>query len=261
MSTVESHGATIHYDVSGPEGAPVLVFAHGRGGNGASWWQQVPHFAGRFRCIAFDHRGFGRSGCAPGTFLVRYFVHDLEAILEDAGADKVSLICQSMGGWTGLRFAIAHPDRVRCLVLANTPGGVMTEKLREHGRNRPNTIENATFNNYALAPDYHEREQAMGYLYNQIGAFNTGEGPASWAGMQRDERDLDVAKLEGYSTPTMMITGETDRVFPRDLLHEVAPQIPGCEVADLPVVGHSAYYEDAPAFNATVDEFLAKHAG
>jgi pimeloyl-ACP methyl ester carboxylesterase len=44
------------------------------------------------------------------------------------------------------------------------------------------------------------------------------------------------------------------------MLHEVAPQIPGCQVVDLPTVGHSAYFEDAPAFNKTVDAFLAKHA-
>jgi pimeloyl-ACP methyl ester carboxylesterase len=149
---------------------------------------------------------------------------------------------------------------VQYLVLANTCAGVMTERLRDHARNRPSTIENATFNNYALAPDYHEREPAMGYLYNQIGAFNTGEGPAGWSTMQRDERDLDVAKLEDFAVPTIMITGETDRVFPRDMLHEVAPQIPGCGVIDLPVVGHSAYFEDAAAFNETVGGFLAKHA-
>jgi pimeloyl-ACP methyl ester carboxylesterase len=260
MPMVQSHDAKIHYDICGPENAPAVVFAHGRGGNGASWWQQVPHFSDRYRCIAFDHRAFGRSTCAPGQVLVRYFVEDLTNVLTDAGVDKVSIVCQSMGGWTGLRFTLANPGRVRCLVLANTPGGVMTDKLRDHARNRPSTVDNGAFNNYALAPDYHEREPAMGYLYNQIGAFNSGEGPGAWSTMPKDERDLDVAKLKGYKTPTMMITGEQDRVFPRALLHEVAPQIPGCAVHDMPVVGHSAYFEDAPGFNKAVGAFLAKHA-
>jgi pimeloyl-ACP methyl ester carboxylesterase len=99
----------------------------------------------------------------------------------------------------------------------------------------------------------------MGYLYNQISAFNTGEGPGAWSTMPRDERDLDVAKLAGYATPTLMITGEQDRIFPQAMLHDVAPQIPGCQVCDLPVVGHSAYFEDAAAFNKEVGAFLAKH--
>jgi len=260
MPTVHTREAKIYYDVCGPKDAPALVFAHGRGGNAASWWQQVAHFSDRYRCVAFDHRAFGRSTCAPGKVLVRHFVEDLAEVLEEAGVDRMSIVCQSMGGWTGLRFALAHPERVRCLVLANTPGGVMTDALREHGRNRPSTVDNAAFNNYALAPDYHERQPAMGYLFNQIGAFNAGEGPGAWSSMPKDERDLDVARLTGYKTPTMMITGAQDRVFPRALLHEVAPQIPGCEVCDLPVVGHSAYFEDAPAFNKVVDAFLSRHA-
>lgn len=261
MPTVHTRDAKIYYDVCGPEAAPAVVFAHGRGGNAASWWQQVAHFSDRYRCLVFDHRAFGRSTCVSGRVLVRHFVEDLTEVLDEVGIDTLSLVCQSMGGWTGLRFALANPDRVRCLVLANTPGGVMTENLRAHMGNRPNTVDNAAFNNYALAPDYHERNPAMGYLYNQIGAFNTGEGPSAWSSMPRQERDLDVAKLAGFSTPTMMITGAQDRIFPRDLLHEVAPQIPGCTVTDLPVVGHSAYFEDAPAFNKVVEAFLAKHAG
>lgn len=260
MPTVRSHDATLHYEICGPDGAPALAFAHGRGGNASSWWQQVPHFCDRYRVVVFDHRAFGRSVCAPGQFLVRYFADDLAAILDAAGIKKTSIVCQSMGGWTGLRFALAHPERVRCLVLGNTPGGVMTEALRTHARNRPSTIENAAFNSYALAPDYHKRKPAMGYLYNQIGAFNTGEGPAAWSKLPKGERDLEPAALKGYKTPTLMITGEQDRIFPCAMLHEVAPLIPGCAVVDLPGVGHSAYFEDAPAFNRTVDAFLAKHA-
>ena len=260
MPTVKSHDATLYYDVSGPENAPGLVFAHGRGGNAACWWQQVPYFSDRYRVVVFDHRAFGRSVCAPDKFLVRYFADDLAAILDAAGIEKTAIVCQSMGGWTGLRFALAYPARVHCLVLGNTPGGLMTEKLYAHARNRPSTIENAVFNNYALAPDYHERQPAMGFLYNQIGAFNTGAGPAGWSAMAKEERDLDPAKLKGYATPTMMITGEQDRIFPPAMLHEVAPQIPGCAVVDLPTVGHSAYFEDAPAFNKTVAAFLTRHA-
>jgi pimeloyl-ACP methyl ester carboxylesterase len=259
MPTVKSHDANLYYTVCGPENAPALVFAHGRGGNGSCWWQQVPYFSDRYRVVVFDHRAFGRSVCAPGKFLVRYFADDLAAILDAAGIKKASIVCQSMGGWTGLRFALAHPERVRCLVLGNTPGGVMTEKLYAHARSRPSTIENSAFNSFALAPDYHKRQPAMGYLYNQIGAFNTGDGPAGWSTLPKEERDLDPAKLKGYKTPTMMITGAEDRIFPPAMLHEVAPQIPGCAVVDMPGVGHSAYFEDAPAFNRTVDAFLTKH--
>ena len=60
MPTVRSQDATLYYEVVGPETAPALVFAHGRGGNASCWWQQVPHFCDRYRVVVFDHRGFGR---------------------------------------------------------------------------------------------------------------------------------------------------------------------------------------------------------
>ncbi len=47
----------LYYEVHG-EGPPV-VFAHGAGGTHLSWWQQIPVLSEHFRCVTFDHRGFG----------------------------------------------------------------------------------------------------------------------------------------------------------------------------------------------------------
>jgi pimeloyl-ACP methyl ester carboxylesterase len=259
MPSIETHGANIYYEVHGSDG-PAIAFAHGRGGNGASWWQQVPHFAGRYRVVVFDHRGFGRSVCEPGGFDPKFFADDLAAVLDDAGIGSASLVCQSMGGVTGMGFALAHPDRTDCLVLACTSGGIVTEALAEWRKSRGSLLEQTGFS-AALAPDYGEREPVMAYLYGQIRAFNTGEGPAARARSRGAASENDPAKLAGYTTPTLIVTGETDQLFPPPLLHEVATLIPGCEVADLPVVGHSAYFEDAPGFNKIVGDFLDRHAG
>ena len=66
MATVETNGAKIYYEVHGDGHA--ITFAHGRGGNAASWWQQVPRFAESYKTIVFDHRIFGRSQCALEEF-------------------------------------------------------------------------------------------------------------------------------------------------------------------------------------------------
>lgn len=259
MPYAKSHKAEIYYEVHGTNG-PALAFAHGRGGNAASWWQQVPHFAGRYRVVVFDHRGFGRSECAPGGFEPKYFADDLAAVLDNAGVGSASLVCQSMGGVTGMAFALANPERADCLVLACTSGGIVTEALAEWREARGSVLEQTGFK-AALAPDYGEREPALAHLYGQIRGFNTGEGPAARARGRGSVSENDPAKLAGYATPTLIVTGETDQIFPPAMLHEVAAMIPGCEVADLPVVGHSAYFEDAPAFNEIVSEFVGRHAG
>ena len=93
------------------------------GGNRLSWWQQVPSFGDTYRVLVLDHRSFGRSRCDAGHFRTAHFPTDLLAILDAEAIGRAALVCQSMGGWTGLPIAVKHPERVSCLVLCDTPGG------------------------------------------------------------------------------------------------------------------------------------------
>ena len=102
MATTQSRGVEIHYDVYADGDRPWLVFAHGAGGNGTCWWQQVPDFFDDYNIVTFDHRGFGRSRCTREQFKEARNVEDLNAVLAAAGVENAALVCQSMGGWTGL---------------------------------------------------------------------------------------------------------------------------------------------------------------
>ncbi len=101
---------SIYYEVTG-EGPP-LVFAHGLGGNHTSWWQQVSHFAKRYTCVTFAHRGFNPSREAPTSQGRRTDPNDLAALIDHLKLDGVTLIAQSMGGWTCLEYALREPSRV-----------------------------------------------------------------------------------------------------------------------------------------------------
>ena len=161
-----------------------------------------------------------------------------------------------MGGWTGLRSALAFPDRVAGLVLSGTPGGVFTPLVvaafqrigqiaRDEGiQGRP-----------ALAPDFPEREPALAHLYDQISGLNPGLSPAALATL--GEARVTPAELASFSVPTLMVAGEHDQLFPPAALKEAAAQIPGCRVADFPGAGHSPYFENAPHFNRLLGGFLS----
>src|ERR1044071_9758968 len=110
----------VYFEASGS--GPLLVFAHGLGGNHISWWQQVPHFRDRYTCVTIAHRGFAPSREEPGGAGAHAFVDDLAALIAHLGLDDVRLVAQSMGGWTCLGYALRHPERVRALVLACTTG-------------------------------------------------------------------------------------------------------------------------------------------
>jgi pimeloyl-ACP methyl ester carboxylesterase len=203
MPFVERPHAAIYYEVWGA--GPPLVFAHGAGGNTLVWWQQVPHFAPHWRVLTFDHRGFGRSRCEPGHEQARHFADDLAAVLDDAGIGRAALICQSMGGWTGLQFARVRPERVAALVLSGTPAGILTPAVLDALRaisayaaemeiapawNRPHP---------ALAADVFESDPARGFLYAQLAALNP---PGTLARLALHEFITEPTGLAGWSIPT-----------------------------------------------------------
>ena len=200
MPHVESGTAKIYYELHGDDG-PAIVFAHGAGGNTAIWWQQVPHFARSHRVVTFDHRRFGRSTCPSDDFHPRHFPGDLLAILDACGIDRAALVCQSMGGWTGVRTALEHPERVACLALCGTPGGIVTPQVLEGAAKVAATArEEGVRGNAALAPDYPAREPAMAFLYDQIRIAQRGlrsaATPAASAGRRRPHRSRTPVRLE-----------------------------------------------------------------
>ena len=255
MPFVQSRDASIYYEVHG-EG-PALVLAHGAGGNTQIWWQQVPHFASRFRVVTFDHRCFGRSVCAPEAFKPEYFGDDLVAILDAEGIERTALVCQSMGGWTGLRMALEYPERLSSLVLCGTPGGIVTDRIIAAAeRIAERAAKSGIGGNAALAEAFQQREPALSFLYDQVGSHNTGFSPALLANLV-DAR-VDPEELKSYSTPTLVISGEQDTLFPTEAIREIAGLIPGAELQTIPDSGHSPYYEVPETFNRIVDEFLAR---
>lgn len=254
MPTVAARGAELYYEVHG-DGASVVVFAHGAGGNAASWWNQVPFFVARgHRVVVFDHRGFGRSACANDHFDPAEFPADLEAILEAAGSDRVALVGQSMGGWTGLPFARAHPERVRALVLCGTPGGLWTDAVAGAFAGIAQRVaEDGGIvgpGGAALGATYQKENPTGAFLYDQIAGFNLGLEPgavARIAGVRIAAEDL-----ESFRTPTLVVSGDEDVLFPPAALESVAAAIPGARFERFEATGHSTYFERPDRFNALV---------
>ena len=112
----------LHYREQGT-GEP-LILLHGNGEDGSYFERQMDAFASRFRVIALDTRGHGRSPRGEAPFTIRQFADDLLAFMDGQGIERAHLLGFSDGGNIALVFALAHPERVGKLVLngANLDG-------------------------------------------------------------------------------------------------------------------------------------------
>ncbi len=255
MPFASSHHYEIYYETNGI--GPAVVLAHGRGGNAASWFQQVPAFVNAgYNVITFDHRCFGRSYCPPEHFDRAYFADDLAAVLDAAGVEKAAVVCQSMGGWTGLRLAVERPDRIAALVLSNTTGGVTTPAADMAIAMARQAFAKHGIASSAVAADFPAREPELAYLYRRIDSLNVQltDDLHSLSPVATSAEEL--AKL---TLPAMLITSDNDTILPPASIKEIAGLVPGAAIKQLPSAGHSPYFETPETFNQTVLAFLRQH--
>jgi 3-oxoadipate enol-lactonase len=260
MPYLDVPGARLYYEVHGPEGAPALVFAHGLGGNHISWWQQVPEFAKRYRCVTFAHRGFAPStqeAAEPGAAA---FADDLETLLDHLGLAEVRLVAQSMGGWTCLAFALRHPGRVRALVMCDTHGTFMSPQIEAVYRSRPRGLELGLFER-GIHPAGGERmakeQRALHHLYWQINNLASGLDKDALRQQLVALRTTPPEALSVLQMPVLCLAGAEDIVIPPEAVELLAGALPDAGFVLIPKAGHSVYFERAEEFNHLVGEFLA----
>ena len=252
MPKAPINGIDLYYESHG-EG-PSIVFAHGRGGNHLSWWQQVAVFAKNYRCITFDHRGFGQSADVANGPGRRAFVEDLRCLLDHLGIEETFLVAQSMGGLAGLGFALAYPHRTKGLVLADTTGGIGEESVagavREH-QAPTDTLERV------VSRGFRENHPVRTFLYLQISMLNPPQ-PAGGVSSFSNGEGPKAAELAQMKVPTLFIVGKEDAVFPPYIIEKAHQLIPGSRLEHVPDAGHSVYFEHPEVFNRLVSEFVAE---
>lgn len=120
MAFLDVNGASLYYEDSGGNGVPVL-FSHGLLFSGEMFAAQVAALGPSYRCIAYDHRGQGRSGDPGGrVHSIETVTADAEALIGALGLAPCHFVGLSMGGFVGMRLAARRPELIRSLVLMET---------------------------------------------------------------------------------------------------------------------------------------------
>ena len=251
MPTLERPDCDLYYEETGS--GPAIIFAHGAGGNHLSWWQQIPLFAKSYRCVAFDHRGWGRSiptgGPGPAGF-----VDDLIALMDELRIGRAALVAQSMGGWTCLGAALQAPERVAALVMADTIGGLMTEAIREPWEAGRARIRDKGLEALAYDRSLRQRDPALAFLYEEIMALNPPRDSALLGAL--NDLTPDPSAVAELPVPILWVVGGNDPLIPPAAMRAAHTHVPGSEYYEIPATGHSVYFERAEEFNGQLSRFL-----
>lgn len=249
MPRLDRDGVAIHYEVEGQ--GPVLLLTHGYSATGEMWVGQVEALRDQYRVITWDMRGHGRSDypANPAAYSEELTVADMAALLDQAGAERAIVGGLSLGGYMSLAFHLAHPDRVRGLLIIDTGPGYRNDEAREGwNRNAHRTAERYESEGLArLAAGSPEMRQS--HHRDATGLALAARGMLA----QRDARVIN--SLPTIAVPSLVVVGADDTPF-LAASDYMAAKIPGAKKAVIENAGHAANLDQPAAFNAAILSFL-----
>ena len=97
-----------------------LFLLHGNGEDGTYFANQISFFSDRYRVIAVDTRGHGKSPRGTAPFTMEQFAVDLHSLMEKLQIQRGIILGFSDGANIAMKFALKYPDRVKALILRKT---------------------------------------------------------------------------------------------------------------------------------------------
>jgi len=255
-------GATVAWREAG-EGDPV-VFLHGLGGTRIAWGAQLRELSKSFRCIAWDMPGYGDS--APLDPLAYRGIADrLITLLDLLELESVDVVGLSFGGMHALHTALAYPERIRRMVLADTspafgmdgtkPDDWINTRLAPiRAGGTPADAAEAVIDAITAVP-------LTGQIRNEtVGAFSQ-ISPAGFEAAVRCLPHNDIrSRLHELAHKCLVIVGEHDEETPVAYATALADGLADAELRVIAGAGHLTPAEAPVEFNKLVADFLGAEA-
>jgi 3-oxoadipate enol-lactonase len=259
-----SDGCRIHYRVTGRSSAPPVLMIQGLGMDKHGWDIQRLVFSLRYRVIALDNRGSGRSDKPTGDYDLEQMAADALAVLDDVGVDQAHVVGASMGGAVAQLLTVLWPERVRSLTLVCTSCRNQTwrkELLQSWAWNAQRNGMGAMAGDAArwvIGPRSFRRiVPVIGWL----GPLGFGRSSDAFAGQVKAILTADdtlAELLTTISVPTLVVVGNQDILTPRGDSEELAEIIPTAELVVISGAAHGLMIEHATTFNRVLGDFLGR---
>jgi pimeloyl-ACP methyl ester carboxylesterase len=269
---VEYRGCRIRYRLAGRGGPPILLI-QGVGVHGDGWDPQVIGLADRFRCLAFDNRGMGRSQPVGGEVSVPSMADDARALMDRAGWESAHVVGHSLGGVIAQELALSTPGRVRSLSLLCTVargadtmrlsgpafwlgirGSIGSRRMRRRAFLRivmpPSVLATADHEKLAaeLAPIFgHDLAEQPPIAMKQLAALR------AWDARNRLN--------ELAAIPTLVVSAEYDPIAPPVYGRGLAAAIPGARYVEFADAAHGVTIQRANEVNRLLAEHILAAEG
>jgi 3-oxoadipate enol-lactonase len=257
MPYAEINGQRIYYQDTGGEGVP-LVLAHGFLMDRTMFDPQVEAFAGEYRLITWDQRGFGQTEFDSQPFSYWDSADDCLALLDHLQLDRAILGGMSQGGFVALRAALKAPARVAALILLGTQAGVEDPAnvpvyqgmIDDWVTNGPSDELAAIVADIIVADPVENQRWIAKWKARPKGLIRE-------PGRTLLERDDITDRLGEITAPAVVIHGTGDTAIPMDRAEALAAGLPGAaDVIKVPGA-HAANLTHPEEVNAAIGKFLA----
>jgi 3-oxoadipate enol-lactonase len=257
MPHADVNGQRIYFQDTGGDGLPI-VLAHGFLMDRSMFEPQIEAFAGDYRLVTWDQRGFGQTEFDSKPFTYWDSADDCLALLDRLQLDRAVIGGMSQGGFVALRAALQAPERVRALILMGTQAGledpanvpVYQGMLDDWVTNGPQDELAAIVADIIIArPDENERWIARWKARPKELVREPGRTLL--------ERDDITDRLGEIEVPALVIHGTEDTAIPMERAEALAHGLAGAGAVVKVPGAHAANLTHPDAVNAAIGEFLA----
>ena len=260
---VEANGLQINYELSGQEGAPVVVLSHSLGSSLEMWNPQIAVLEPHYRVLRFDTRGHGGSEAPAQHYSLDQLGEDTVSLLDVLGIDGVHFVGLSMGGMIGQYIALNHCKRLRSLVLCDTAAlippeaqPVWQERIDTARENGLTALVEDTLQRW-FTPPYLEQNPPEVQLIRKLFLSTPLAG---YIGCSQAIRSLDYLEQLAYvKIPTLIIVGRDDPGTPVEASQAMQERITRSKLVVLDSAAHLSNVEQSEAFNQSLIKFINRH--